>query len=136
MLFLCKQTKVKFTFSVTHQNSLCASLTSNKCVQCISFLIKHLQNQFLSISDLAFYIHVYLLASQSLLAHCCISWHAITSCRSVEKCEILWQDCVSRHPRAFPCALDKQNRDPLMEKTAASISQTPEVKSLKSKILH
>ncbi len=36
--FSCKQTKVMFQFSVSNQNALCVSLTSNKHVKCISFL--------------------------------------------------------------------------------------------------
>ena len=46
MEFSCKQTKVMFTLSFSHQNILCASLRSNKCVEYISFLIKHLQSCF------------------------------------------------------------------------------------------
>ena len=35
---------ILFTFRVSHSNSLRDSLRRNKCAECISFLIKHLQS--------------------------------------------------------------------------------------------
>ncbi len=59
--FSCKQIKVMFTFSVTHQNPFCVSLCSNKGVKCISFLLKHWKI-FKYFKSSIVCIHVYLLA--------------------------------------------------------------------------
>lgn len=58
----CKQTKIMFTFSVTHQNTVCIYLRSNKCLfksESLSLFRKHLEI-------------IYRSSSSSFLCHMCI----------------------------------------------------------------
>ena len=65
----CISTVEGALWSVTHKNALCVSLRSNKHVECISFLTKHLLSQFLSIFLFKHCSHPCLLAC-GLLLHC------------------------------------------------------------------
>ncbi len=52
--------EVLFTFSVTHLNALCVSLSTNKCGECIPLLIKHVQTcLFKCFQSYIVYIHAY-----------------------------------------------------------------------------
>ncbi len=58
-----QKTKVMFTFSVSHQNTCCVFESTNKHVDRISFLMKHLQSHFFEyLKFCIIYIHVCLLA--------------------------------------------------------------------------
>lgn len=66
-----------------HQNAWCVSLRPNKGVECISFLIKHLQSKDVNKADLQscfVYIHIFLpaiflclLAEMCFLAEMCVA---------------------------------------------------------------
>lgn len=77
-----KKKEVVFTFSFTHQNTLCVCLSSNKGVECISILIKHLLWQSISNATLFTFILSSLRSSSplTLLVYCCIScYHHLIS---------------------------------------------------------
>lgn len=101
------------TFTVTDQTSLCVSLRSYKCVECIFFLIKHFQADFFWKLSLHPCLLAIIPASVGTLQHflACYRhlWISGTACNR-------WQGCASRHWRAHPCARDKQNVDPLINK--------------------
>lgn len=57
-----------FTFSITQQNALSAPLSSNKCAECIFFLIKHFFLKSVLYPEL---LTLWLLACSAL----CLLWH-------------------------------------------------------------
>lgn len=85
-VFLCKQTKVKFTFGVSKRGL--------ECVECIPLLIKHSQSWFLLniVNAASFYRHVFasslISSSLLLLAHCCVS-QCVTGVKAVCVASIL-----------------------------------------------
>lgn len=54
--FIVNKKIALFTFNFSHQNSLCVAFRANKHVECISYLIRHLQSQFLYILKFALFI--------------------------------------------------------------------------------
>lgn len=96
---------------------LCVSLSSNKLVQHVSFLMQHLQSLIHSCSCSCLFS-----SSLSLLVLYSISMHVTTNCRKVKESKT-----IGRTKYRPLCAQNKQSEEPIMEKYLYRLTrgQTP-----------
>ncbi len=109
------QTKDMFLFSVSHQNTLCVSLSSKKCIEHISSLIKHSQSHFLSIlvSEPSILIFTSLhFSSLPLLTRFWICWCVTSTWRTIDR--------SVRHVTSMCTHETKQNNNNIMRSNNTS----------------
>lgn len=139
-----------FTLSVTHQNASCVSLSSNKCVECISFLTKadffkyfkscivhiHVNNPYLLACSLLLCLHSHIATFLSVLQTPVDHWNSVKPlaglcivyiCTSVQACASL---CVHEKSKTGPTRQchsattgKKLHREPLKSTVFATLHE-------------